>query len=445
MKQIFFTFYLLLLVLLVGLPLGIKPLVKTLFQDEMVATERELAKGTFFMVARELAGRSRAEQEQVLAEFQPGFGYPLALYPLGGVSIRSEDELDFMGGVIVWDTDRERLLLRLGNTRRVLAMGGPFPGRGLITRAGLYFWAFCLIGLILPALFWTWRIRRDVRHLDEKTAQFFGGDLTARARVSAWSSMRGVVHTVNTLANKAQKLIGYQKSLANAVSHEIRTPLARIKFSLEMMPDTDTPGSTDFKAEIGRDVEEIEGLVDEMLTYARFEREQFSPQALSENDIISWIGNLIAREGKDPSGIGLDLSIPQGVDRLSIAFEPTYLGWALRNLIRNGLRHARTRVVVSLAQAEDGILIQVVDDGPGIPEKVRDKIFIPFFRVDGSRNRESGGYGLGLAIAARIVVWHGGRFLFPKPPAAGPALPFPCPERRAGPLPWTLPCGGRGI
>ena len=408
MKRVFFTFYLLLILSLILVPLGIKPLVKTLFEDEMVEAQRQLTRGTFYLIAREMAGLDGTEQHRALAQLKSRFGYPVAILSLEEIQVHPEDELDFLGGVSVWDRDRQRILLRLGNSRRAVAMG-PFPGRDLINRAAIFFWGLCLICLIIPTLIWTWRVYRDVQKIQLKAGEFFGGNLAARARVAPWSSMTGVVRTVNTMADKAQKLIGYQKSFANAISHEIRTPLARIKFSLEMMDDGPDSPDAELKEGIGRDVAEIEDLVDEMLTYARFERDSAATVDLPVNDMVSWLKNLVAREEKAQVGKVLHLSNPLELETFSHAFEPTYLGWTVRNLIRNGLRHAKSRVEVILARDSERVTIHVEDDGPGVPEEMRDKIFIPFFRLDGSRNRNSGGYGLGLAIAGRIAAWHGGR------------------------------------
>ena len=97
----------------------------------------------------------------------------------------------------------------------------------------------------------------------------------------------------------------------------------------------------------------------------------------------------------------------------------SYLGWAVRNLIRNGVRYADTRVEILFEPGSDRMHIHVDDDGPGIPKDTRDKIFEPFFRMDGSRSRDSGGYGLGLAIAKRITRWHGGTITVGQSPFQG--------------------------
>ena len=413
MKRVFFSIYLFLLISLLVIPLGIKPFLLALFGDQVVNMERELSRGTFHMVSEALNGLDPREQNRVLEQLQPQFGYPLRILPLADVHIDAADELDFLGGMIVWDSDTQSMVLRLGNSQRVLSMGGPFPGRALMFRLGLIFWGLCLICMILPALLWTLVLYWDIRKVEIGTARFSAGDHDARVQVSTLSSMAKIVTAVNTMADKTQKLIYFQKSFANAVSHEIRTPLARIKFGLEMMEE-----KTDFAGDIAKDVAEIEGLVDEMLTYARFERDYSATEDLPVQDMVPWLGALVAREEKtDPHKSLVFLEFPEG---FYLPFEATYLGWSVRNLIRNGLRHAKSRVTVSLIREGEGALIHVDDDGPGIPEKMRSQVFTPFFRMDQSRSRHSGGgYGLGLAIARRIVRWHGGDVTVHGSPARG--------------------------
>ena len=91
----------------------------------------------------------------------------------------------------------------------------------------------------------------------------------------------------------------------------------------------------------------------------------------------------------------------------------------MRNLLRNGVRHCGEKVVLSFVSGPDRACIRVDDDGDGIPESLREKIFEPFFRPDKSRSRASGGYGLGLAIAKRIVSWHKGEVFVETSPMGG--------------------------
>lgn len=421
MKRLFATIYILLVTTLFVIPFGIGPIIETLFEEEVAEAERELSKGTFYLIAEKLAGLDREDQARILGHLQPNFGYPLGLYSLDEIQVADEDELDFLGGVIISDDERDMLVLRLGNSKRALTMGGPFPGQDLEFKATILFWGLFILFLTVPALAWTYFMYRDVKKIEGTTGRFATGEHDARVSISRVSPMTQIATAFNTMAEKTQKLLASQKDLANSVSHEIRTPLARIKFSLEMLVDKimRKPGETDYISEIGRDVEEIETLVDEMLTYAKFERETASSGRLPNHELISWLDNLISTEQKTVSRKRLRFSTVPATRKFIARFEPVYLGWAVRNLVRNGICHAGSRVDVIFEQRPEHYCIHVDDDGPGIPESARSKIFQPFFRLDESRSRKSGGYGLGLAIAKRIAEWHNGRIWVGVSPASG--------------------------
>ncbi|WDP87123.1 MAG: hypothetical protein HUN05_19970 [Desulfobacter sp.] len=294
-------------------------------------------------------------------------------------------------------------------------MGGPWPDQKLHKKAMVLFLLLFVLFLTLPALAWTFFLNRDIRKIEQSIARFISGDHGARAKVSKISSMTEIVRAFNAMARKTQKLIASQKDLANAVSHEIRTPLARIKFSLEMAGEEN--GTTGYIKEINTDVEEIESLVNEMLTYARFEREHEYSAELFNHEMVSWLENLVDQERKTAQTKEIRF-VPE-TDHLIARFEPIYLGWAVRNLLRNGIRHCHHTVLLSLIPGPFRIKIHVDDDGPGIPLKAREKIFTPFFRMDKSRSRESGGHGLGLAIAQRIITWHWGSVRVKDSPLGG--------------------------
>jgi len=262
---------------------------------------------------------------------------------------------------------------------------------------------------------------RDMNKIEKTAAQFATGDHTARVKVSKISSMTQIASAFNNLAGKTQTLVESQKELSNSVSHEIRTPLARIKFSLEMLIDAISPDyqEKNYIKEIGTDVEEIESLVNEMLTYAKFDREPETSKRLVENEMVSWLKAIIVTEGNSIQDKNIEIQSRFEVDRLNTKFEPVYLGWAVRNLIRNASKHAKGKIEVVFRVANDRCTIHVDDDGPGIPMKARDNIFKPFFRIDESRNRQSGGFGLGLAIAKRITLWHMGSILVDESPLKG--------------------------
>ncbi|MCG8687822.1 MAG: ATP-binding protein [Desulfobacterales bacterium] len=427
MKRIFITIYILLLGTLFTIPFGLGPIIGELFEDEVRLAEREFSRGTFWMIAQRLEGLDPDAAKQELTSLQPKFGYPLNLRPLAEMDIDDDEMADFLNGLIVAADPDDALVMRLGQSDYAISMGGPWPDKDLNTKATILFLLLFVICLTVPALAWTFFLNRDIRKIEKSTDQFAAGRHDARVKVSRISSMTGISDAFNAMAEKTQKLIASQKDLANSVSHEIRTPLARIKFSLEMAGadletntggKTDaTGGDTDYLDEIGKDVEEIESLVDEMLTYARFEREPEHSGRLSNHEMVSWLENLVQKEQK--TAPGKDIFYLPATDHFIARFEPVYLGWAVRNLLRNGVKHSRTKVVLTFSPTEDSALIHVDDDGFGIPDRDREKIFQPFFRLDKSRSRASGGYGLGLAIAKRIITWHKGSIEVANAPSGG--------------------------
>lgn len=437
MKRIFITVYILLVGTLFTLPFGVGHIVDDLFEGEIIKADRDISKGTFFLIAERLTGLSPEAQKQELEALSPRFGYPLGLYRLDEVQVEEEDQADFLAGLIVQEEDRDMLVMRLGDAGHVLTMGGPFPWERLHHRATFLFIVLFMILLILPALAWTIFFNWDVKKMENTAARFIAGDYNARVKVSKISSLTHIARGFNTNADKAQQLITSQKDLVNSVSHEIRTPLARIKFSLEMAEEERPrkPGTTDYMAEIGQDVQEIETLVDEMLTYAKFEQEPEISHRLSNHELVSWLSGLVRREQKGVAHLSVHFkTLPETLHFIA-RFEPVYLGWAVRNLIRNGMKYAATRVEILFEPGPDRMHIHVDDDGPGIPKDARDKIFEPFFRMDGSRSRDSGGYGLGLAIAKRITRWHRGTIRVGKSPLQGARFSMMLPVNREEKLP----------
>jgi signal transduction histidine kinase len=104
----------------------------------------------------------------------------------------------------------------------------------------------------------------------------------------------------------------------------------------------------------------------------------------------------------------------------------------VKNLIRNASRYAKKNIDIIFVPGDTECLIHVDDDGPGIPENMRKKVFNPFFRIDKSRSRKSGGYGLGLAIAKRIVVWHHGSISVDKSSLSGARFTIKLPATATG-------------
>lgn len=265
--------------------------------------------------------------------------------------------------------------------------------------------AVALVVGLLAALLVAAPLARSLDRLAAAARQIMGGDLSARAGISR-GPVQALAHDFNAMAAHNQRLVESQEHLLQAVSHELRTPCARIRFAVEMLETDAEPAQRARRVDgIDHDLDELEGLVDELLTHTRAQ----AAGAPSEQAALPVAAELtaLARDALDrQAGVDVVATAPEA---LTVWAEPRTFRRALRNAVLNAVRHAEGRVVLT-AQAVDGaVQIAVADDGPGIAEADRERVFEPFTRLDESRSRAGGGVGLGLAIVRRILQLHGGR------------------------------------
>jgi two-component system sensor histidine kinase RstB len=233
-----------------------------------------------------------------------------------------------------------------------------------------------------------------------------GGDLSARAQVQGSDEVSQLAHAFNGMAEHIQRLIDSQREMTRAVSHELRTPVARLRFGMEMLADTDDIDQRHDQLQLlDQDVEQLNQLIDEILTYAKLE--QGTPSLKFETFELAGLLERVRNETQVLS-TGHVIEVESSGTEVRIEAELRYLHRVIQNLAGNAVRYARSRVRLSGGIKGNWAWVCVEDDGPGIPEKDRARIFEPFARLDDSRTRSSGGYGLGLSIVQRIAFWHGG-------------------------------------
>jgi signal transduction histidine kinase len=202
------------------------------------------------------------------------------------------------------------------------------------------------------------------------------------------------------------QLIDGHKELTNAVSHELKTPVARLRFAHEMLLEQPTPvDQKRYLENIDRDLGELESLISELLTHARYDRADYSIHQDS-HVLRGWLESLVLEFSDLYSRLKFNLSIEAGVK--TARFDKRAMSRVIRNLLSNGARYAESKVDILVIHDVEGISFCVDDNGCGVSEGDRLNIFEPFVRLDSSRQRGSGGTGLGLAIIKRIVERHGG-------------------------------------
>jgi two-component system sensor histidine kinase RstB len=186
----------------------------------------------------------------------------------------------------------------------------------------------------------------------------------------------------------------------------MRTPLARVRFAVAVLQgEVDETVHAQLRA-INTDVQQIDDLISDMLDYARLDH----PGLRMDCEVVPlapWLRQVAATCPPHDR----DVEIVRSGDLEHAWMEPRLMELALNNLLVNALRYAKQRVRIEITRDHDLYRLVVEDDGEGIPEAERAAIFVAFTRLDTSRNRETGGFGLGLAIVARIAALHRGRVI----------------------------------
>lgn len=245
------------------------------------------------------------------------------------------------------------------------------------------------------------------------------GNLDIQVQVIGQDEIARLSATFNAMTEHIKRLIESQRELTRAVSHELRTPVARIRFAVDMLADTDDEESRFTQRDyIDEDIESLNGLIDEMLTYAKLE--EGSPKLDLEPVNLKELIEQIERE-TNALGKPIKIIAKSPNAKITAVADRRYLHRVIQNLAGNALRYAETTIVISAGIKKGNAFVSVEDDGQGISEADREKVFIPFSRLDDSRTRASGGYGLGLSIVSRIAFWFNGSMKVDESPELGGA------------------------
>jgi two-component system OmpR family sensor kinase len=266
---------------------------------------------------------------------------------------------------------------------------------------------FLIVALVLlvPIGVWSRRHWQGLQALGRVADEFGAGKLDARARMAASSTMYPLAERMHGMAGRIDSLLTAQTSLLHSVSHELRTPIARLTFGLTLLEDASSDPAVHQRVRaMAGDVEELNLLVGELLAMTRLD----SSHALQRDnvDLARLLADCVASLPPLASSVTVKIAMTQNPGCVSA--DARLLSRAVGNLLGNARRYADTRVVLRAAREADGVKIIVEDDGPGIPAGEREQVFAPFYRLDRSRDRATGGFGLGLSIARKAVQLHGG-------------------------------------
>lgn len=430
LSKLFFNFYLLAMGSFVAIAFTADFVISTAQRGITDDYARRFMRGTITLIEDELFRQPRREWPKKIKEIDEKFSYRLGIVErmtLDRVlTSKQVDKLD--AGDIAIDHDGDVMYHRLGNTSQVLVVGPLAPSSEgkerlpLELRLRLLTWT--LIGVIFGIALWFWvrPVWRDLEALRQTARDLGDGDFEARSPAARSQLFAPLADTMNSMAERVQKLIATHRELSCGISHELRTPIARMRFALEMLSETDERAERErLWAMMEADLDELDHLIDTSLTYARFEREAPEPH-FSTVAFAEWLQDEVDAVRLLGRDLTITVDTEQLPDTLQVDLDRKAMPYALRNLLRNAFKYASREIRVSADYDGEQVRIHVDDDGIGIPPEEREHIFSAFTRLDRSRDRATGGYGLGLAIARRVLELHGGNACADSSPLGGARL-----------------------
>ncbi|TAL40129.1 MAG: HAMP domain-containing protein [Alphaproteobacteria bacterium] len=270
-----------------------------------------------------------------------------------------------------------------------------------------YIFILWLIGSAMVLLFIAMMFMRNqirpIMRLAVAAEKFGKGQDVPDFAPSGASEVRRASKAFLEMKDRLKRQMEQRTAMLSGVSHDLRTPLTRMKLQLAMAshnPDTDN---------LRQDVEEMEKMVEGYLAFVRGE----GNESVEMTDLRQVLDRIIANARRQGADVKDDIS-----GRLTIKVRPVAVERAISNIVTNACKYAK-HVWVAGRETEDNLEITVDDDGPGIPPDLREEVFKPFYRVEKSRNKKTGGVGLGLSIARDIVHSHGGEVLLEDSPHGG--------------------------
>ena len=272
-----------------------------------------------------------------------------------------------------------------------------------------------LVGLPLIAGLLALLMERRLTRVERASHAFAAGDLSVRVS-GKHAAHDELARSFNAMAERVETLIRSRDELVQAVSHELGSPLSRLRFHIELLDNQPEDKRAEKLEAMTCDLEVLEELVAELLNYVQSDDHKLNRKAFEPNRDLTDLVELARLEAPEDRFLEVGLELPADV---SVYADQRLFQRAVENVLRNAVQHARARLLLELTQEEDHVRVAVHDDGPGIPEDLQEKVKMPFFRLQADRGRRTGGAGLGLAIANRILQRHGGRLSIARSPFGG--------------------------
>jgi len=287
----------------------------------------------------------------------------------------------------------------------------------IVKRIGFSFVMFSVLICIFVALLSmviSYMITSPLKVFIEAAAEISKGNFKNRIKLQGTTEINNMAETMNYMCAELEHIDEKRRKFVSDASHELKTPMATIKLICDTIVSTENPDMemvNEFLNDLSDEVDRLTRIVDRLLTLTRMDSDkvEFKPE-------LTDYGMLVKRiQGKiQPKATERNIII--NCDVITEEMQPVFIDddkiWeALYNIVDNAVKYSKTGAVVRIEVyvAGDELVTRVTDDGPGIPDEFKDRIFERFYRIDDSRARNTGGTGLGLAITKEMISMHGGK------------------------------------
>ncbi|HHN8288082.1 envelope stress sensor histidine kinase CpxA [Morganella morganii] len=285
----------------------------------------------------------------------------------------------------------------------------------LIDRPFLLLAATMLIST--PLLLWlAWSLAKPARKLKNAADDVARGNLRQHPELEAGpQEFLAAGNSFNQMISALERMVNAQQRLISDISHELRTPLTRLQLATALLRRRH--GESKELERIETETHRLDGMINDLLVLSRSQhKNELLRQNIKANELWDDILDNAKFEAEQRHKT-LEITSPPGP--WTIYCNPSALGSAFENIVRNALRYSNQHIQVAFSADTKGISIVVDDDGPGVSPEDREHIFRPFYRTDEARDRESGGTGLGLAIVSTAISQHNGKVTANDSPLGG--------------------------
>ena len=423
MNRIFFRFFVLVMLSITVATFVIYFVISRLFGDPLDDIARRQAAAQIFLIEQYVDKAPLDEWLVRLNKVREVSDIRIDLVPIAAANaaLPASEHDALKRGEVVLDIDNKAFYRRVdlygnyyvGSAEDVIVARDLPIDIGLALKMEAVRYVIVALALLIPIALWSRSHWTGLQQLSAVADQVGAGRLSARAPLRPSDSIYPLAERINHMAGRIESLLDAQRNLLHSVSHELRTPIARLEFALELLRSAAADPALEARiAAMEGDVQELNGLVGELLSMTRLDGG--AALQVAPFDLAAALERCI--DALPPSNCPITRTLPG--DLGEFPGDQRLLARAVGNLLRNAQKYA-TREVHLSARRNGQLEIIVDDDGPGIPPQERERVFEPFYRLDRSRDRATGGFGLGLSIAAKAVALHGGTIRIETAPLNG--------------------------